>query len=499
MKGSKGNNLVAATALVLSAGWAIAWVGGLLVDSGSWVARIGLLSVGLTMAGGATMLLWHRARRNRRAAERHFEALCRIDLGSFDGQEAQDDPSPLPADNPWSGVANRVREVFLEARQRTQELKHTRSAWEIRCHRATDQQEQIKAIFSGLDEPILAIDAYDELMLANRSAEQLLKFDADDPETRLLSQVIDCQKLVDLLTATSHRKTSGHRTEEVEISDAHGNPRWYRATATKLADDDDTGQQESASEDAPRGATVAVLRDIGDQKALQKRNAEFVSALSHEMKTPLAGIKAYVELLVDGDAEDEQTQEEFLNVINGQADRLQRLIDNLLNLARIEAGVVNVNKQSQSLNDLLEEAFRIVQPAAEAKQIELVAELSPMYLGVLADRDMLLQSAINLLSNAIKYTQPQGRVTLRSRLNDNHVRFEVEDTGVGLSEEDCQRVFEKFYRVKKSKEMASGTGLGLPLAKHIVEDVHGGRLFAESTLDRGSTFIVTMPSAGQLA
>ena len=98
---------------------------------------------------------------------------------------------------------------------------------------------------------------------------------------------------------------------------------------------------------------MAVLRDIGDQKTLQKRNAEFVSSVSHEMKTPLAGIKAYVELLADGDAEDEETREEFLAVINGQADRLQRLVDNLLNLARIEAGVVQVSKQPRSLNELV--------------------------------------------------------------------------------------------------------------------------------------------------
>jgi two-component system phosphate regulon sensor histidine kinase PhoR len=216
------------------------------------------------------------------------------------------------------------------------------------------------------------------------------------------------------------------------------------------------------------------------------------------MKTPLAGIKAYVELLVDGDAEDEETQEEFLNVINGQANRLQRLVDNMLNLARIEAGVVNVNKQTLSLNELLEEALNVVQPAAEAKQIELARDLSPMYLGVLADRDMLLQSAINLLSNAVKYTREGGRVTMRSRLEDDRVRFDVQDTGVGLSQEDCQRVFDKFYRVRKDKDMASGTGLGLPLAKHIVEDVHGGRLTVESTLGEGSTFAVTMPGAGQL-
>jgi signal transduction histidine kinase len=111
---------------------------------------------------------------------------------------------------------------------------------------------------------------------------------------------------------------------------------------------------------------------------------------------------------------------------------------------------------------------------------------------------MLLQAAINLLSNAIKYTGKGGTVSLRSRLVGDQVCFEVQDTGVGLSPEDCQKIFEKFYRVKKDKDMAPGTGLGLPLAKHIVEDVHGGQLAVESTPGVGSTFSVSMHSAGQL-
>ena len=115
-----------------------------------------------------------------------------------------------------------------------------------------------------------------------------------------------------------------------------------------------------------------------------------------------------------------------------------------------------------------------------------------MYLGVFGDRDMLMQAAINLLSNAIKYTEPGGRVTLRSRLEDHQALVEVEDTGVGLSEEDCVKVFEKFYRVKKDQKMAPGTGLGLPLAKHIVEDVHGGQLTVTSQLGCGSTFRIAL-------
>jgi two-component system phosphate regulon sensor histidine kinase PhoR len=312
----------------------------------------------------------------------------------------------------------------------------------------------------------------------------------DRAKDRAVGQLLPCRKLADLLVATSRHLSTAGRGEELEIAGARGQPQWFRAAVTKVVPAGREGQPEAASTGA-----VAVLHDIASQKSLQKRNAEFVSAVSHEMKAPLAGIKAYVELLADGEAEDDATREEFLTVINGQADRLQRLVDNLLNLARIEAGVVHVNKQSRSLNELLEEAFRVIQPAAEAKRIQLAADLSPLYLGVLADRDMLLQAAINLLSNAVKYTPDGGRVTLRSRLLNDEASFEVEDTGVGLAPEDCQRVFEKFYRVKKDKNMASGTGLGLPLAKHIVEDVHGGRLTVASARGAGSTFTVTLPRA----
>jgi two-component system phosphate regulon sensor histidine kinase PhoR len=494
MDGSKYSSLLAAAALVLSAGWVIAWTGGLVADRGSWPVRFGLLAAGLALAGGSAALLVHRAQQNRRMVERHFEALCGIDPRELCSDSTPGGVVPLPAPTPWRRIADRVREAFLEHGRRLRELEHARTAANIRCRRGAAQTEQIRAI-----------DDYDELVLANRAAEELFQFDVPEGEVRALEQLVRCQKLVDLLTTTCRRRTSSSRTDEIEIRGKDGNPRWYRVTAAKLAapaeetDSSEPRHRMGVSDVSPLGGrgAVAVLRDIGEQKVLQRRNAEFVSAVSHEMKTPLAGIKAYVELLVDGDAEDEQTREEFLEVINGQADRLQRLVDNMLNLARIEAGVVNVSKTTLSLNELLEEALHVVQPSAEAKQIALASELSPMYLGVFADRDMLLQAAINLLSNAIKYTLAEGRVTLRSRLEDSHARFEVQDTGVGLSEQDCQRVFEKFYRVNKDKDMASGTGLGLPLAKHIVEDVHGGRLWAESTLGQGSTFIVTIPSTAK--
>jgi two-component system phosphate regulon sensor histidine kinase PhoR len=213
------------------------------------------------------------------------------------------------------------------------------------------------------------------------------------------------------------------------------------------------------------------------------------------MKTPLAGIKAYLELLADGEADDEQTEKQFLHVIGAETDRLQRLVDDLVELARIEADLAGATKQVQSLTDLLDDAWQSVQAQGEARHLRLVAELSNAPLRVLVDRHMITLAAAHLLSNAVKYTPPGGRVTLRSRAADEDVCFEVEDTGVGLSADDRQRVFEKFYRVPRQKDMAGGTGLGLPLVKHIVQDVHGGRIEVDSALDEGTVFRVFLPAA----
>lgn len=458
-----------------------------------WGWAVGTLLLAVAVAGLAAALgvvLW-KINAEARAFQRYLDAVCRLTPEEIMSPDVLDRLPALPDRGRWTSAVRQIRQTLDGHGRWAEDQRHQRTGVEIRLTRVTAELERMKRVLTGIPDPVLAIDEFGELLFANSTAEGLFGFDAGKTEDRALARLVHCEKLVQLLGSTAHRKSPAARSEELEFTDGQGQTHYYRAIASRI------GESSGSGEDS--GATVAVLRDIGEHKALQKRNAEFVSSVSHEMKTPLAGIKAYVELLVDGDAEDEQTREEFLGVIDGQADRLQRLVENLLNLARIEAGVVRVSKQPRSLNELLDESLRVVRPSAEAKQIELAAELSPLYLGVLADRDMLLQAVINLLSNAIKYTHPGGRVALRSRLDGEQVRFEVADTGVGLSPEDCSRVFEKFYRVSKDKNMASGTGLGLPLAKHIVEDVHGGQLTVESTLGEGTTFIVTLRAAGQLS
>jgi two-component system, OmpR family, phosphate regulon sensor histidine kinase PhoR len=471
------------------------WATGLIVaPAPNWPMRFRFLGMSFVLSMGGTYLWARHIARHQIVAQRFFESLSQIDQTKLaQGTLASDLPTVAP-ESPWFATAQRFTAVFREQSERVEHAEHQRSALEVRIRRHAARQAQIEAIFATLPEAVIAIDQHDQLILANPAAEKLLGIDISANENRAITHVLHSERLVELLSETRRRKAATQRTIEIELTDEEGKPRWYGVTARSFLKPEGTGQQRE-----PAVGIFAVLRDISLLKASHKRNAEFVSAVSHEMKTPLAGIKAYVELLVDGDAEDEQTREEFLNVINGQANRLQRLIDNLLNLARIEAGVVQVSKESTSLNELLQEAFDLVRPAAEAKQIELETDLSQLYIGVLVDRDMLMQAAINLLSNAIKYTPDKGGVTLRSRASDAAAIIEVQDTGVGLCEEDQVRVFERFYRVKKDREMASGTGLGLPLAKHIVEDVHGGQLTVESRLGEGSTFRVALPIAAQMA
>ncbi len=492
MRPNSSTNLLISVLLALVIAAAVAWAVAPVAIVEAWWLRLLVLGVLATVA--SPVLYWQLSKSGQSdtKAQQLFASLCDMEANDLNLDDAECE-CPLSLSHPWHSVYARLRDQMVEQRRRLIEAENCRARAEIRTQKVASERRQIAEILGNLQDPVLAIDQYDELLMANPSAEQLLRFSSKKAETRALESLIHCEQLVELLRDTRRRKAPSSRSSELTLIDDEGSEHSFRVTCRSLVTD-----AHDQDRNAPHGA-VAVLNDIGQLKAIQRRNAEFVSAVSHEMKAPLSGIKAYVELLADGEVEDEATREEFLGVISSQAERLQRLVDNLLNLARIEAGVVEVQKQPRSLNELMEEAMNVVTPAAEAKQIVLGTDLSPMYLEVLADRDMLLQAVINLLSNAVKYTPVGGRVTLRTRMEESQAWFEVEDSGVGLSPEDSVKVFEKFYRVKKDSQMAQGTGLGLPLAKHIVEDVHGGSLVVQSELGKGSTFRAILPSAGCMA
>jgi two-component system phosphate regulon sensor histidine kinase PhoR len=217
---------------------------------------------------------------------------------------------------------------------------------------------------------------------------------------------------------------------------------------------------------------------------------DFVSNVSHELRTPLASIKAYVELLIDGEADDEKTKREFYEVIQNEANRLGRLIDNILNISRIESGLVKIDKKPQGLTAVVKDALEVIAQQAEQKGLRLVERMTPVDYQASVDRDMLFQAVVNILSNAVKYTPPGGEIVIETAVDESQrkVVLRVADTGVGIPAQDLPFVFEKFYRADASSRMAPGTGLGLALVKHIVETVHQGRTLVESEVGKGSTF-----------
>lgn len=486
--------------LTLNRRWQVSvWYGAVLVALFAWVfefvtgtasplEHLILAALSLTAVGFAAYTSSRDASARHLAMRKFLETLCREDVGELTDPELA--CAGMTIDPAWDFTLARLAESISERVRRASDADHARASAEVRTRRTAAQRDQLRDILHAIPEAVIVVGPYDEVLIANPAAQGLLGIKSVDDSFGPLQGALKQDTFLSLLTETRKRNSSLARSASIVLTSENGIEEHYKVVCRSLGT---SGESKGAL------PSVAVtFNDISALKALQSRNAEFVSSVSHEMKTPLAGIKAYVELLSDGDADDEATRDEFLGIIKSQADRLQRLVENLLNLARIEAGVVKVNKRVCSLNEVVQEAFHVLAPTAELKNIKLSNELSSMYLGVFADHDTLLQATINLGSNAIKYTPDGGKVTFRTRIADHEVSFEVEDTGVGLNEQDRLKVFEKFYRVKKDSEMAPGTGLGLPLVKHIIEDVHGGRIEVESELGKGSTFRMVLPGTDQI-
>jgi two-component system, OmpR family, phosphate regulon sensor histidine kinase PhoR len=247
-----------------------------------------------------------------------------------------------------------------------------------------------------------------------------------------------------------------------------------------------------------RGATVgavAVFHDVTELKRLEKVRQEFVANVSHELRTPLTAIKGYAETLRDGGLRDPETAAEFVRVIHRHAERLRALIEDLLDLAAVEQGEARLKPAVVRARDVVAQAEGLVRPAAEARGQTLAIDLPADLPDILADRDRLAQILINLLDNAVKFTREGGRVTLSAKAAEGSVVLAVSDNGVGIPPADLPRIFERFYRVGRSRDRREGgTGLGLAIAKHLTQAM-GGTIEVESVQGSGTTFRVSLPAA----
>ncbi|MBQ3568583.1 MAG: HAMP domain-containing protein, partial [Anaerotignum sp.] len=238
---------------------------------------------------------------------------------------------------------------------------------------------------------------------------------------------------------------------------------------------------------------VVVLQDITEQKKLDDMRKEFVANVSHELRTPLTTVKSYTETLLDGAMEEKELAEEFLTIINSEADRMAFLVRDLLQLTRFDNKQVRLDMTEIEMNDFLSMTVRQNKIHAEAKNQELSFEPYEHMVVVHGDRDRVGQVVNNIVTNAIKYSLEQATIRIFVTEDEQFFKINVKDTGMGISREDLPRIFERFYRVDKARSRAmGGTGLGLAIAKEIMES-HGGRLTAESEYGKGTTMTMWFP------
>jgi two-component system phosphate regulon sensor histidine kinase PhoR len=248
---------------------------------------------------------------------------------------------------------------------------------------------------------------------------------------------------------------------------------------------------------------ILVFHDMTELRRLEIIRKDFVANVSHELRTPLTSIKGYIEALLDGAKDDPGTSTQFLNIILKQSDRLNLILEDLLQLSKIESGQVQFKREPLHIQSITERTLAMIKPLADKKGHRLVSFLEDNLPSVLGDEDRLIQILSNLFENAVKYTPENGTITVAAHpVSDDAeqpgivtaVELSVTDTGIGIPEMERPRVFERFYRVDKARSRElGGTGLGLAIVKHIVEGL-GGRVWVEANAPTGSRFVVRLPA-----
>jgi two-component system phosphate regulon sensor histidine kinase PhoR len=353
-----------------------------------------------------------------------------------------------------------------------------------------EDRQQLRTILSSMVEGVIALDSEERIVFANDRAGQLLDFRAPTVVGRRLWEVARHPALQDLVK----RALIGPADCDGEVNSEGPVARSLTVQAARLPG-------------TPVRGVVLVLHDTSEIRRLERLRQEFVANVSHELKTPLSVIKACIETLLDGAADDAEHRGPFLEQIASQADRLHALILDLLSLASIESSSEVYEYQPVALEPLVTRCLQRHRARAESRN--QILETTPPSAGspgtpaesaaepvlAWADEEAVSQILDNLVDNALKYTPPGGRVCVRWGARNGQVHLEVEDTGIGIPENDLPHIFERFYRVDKARSRAmGGTGLGLSIVKHLTQALNGS-VSAVSRIGEGSTFTISLPRA----
>ncbi|MBF2490703.1 two-component system histidine kinase PnpS [Listeria marthii] len=338
-------------------------------------------------------------------------------------------------------------------------------------------EQRLNAIVQNLVSGVMLINIDKQVIMTNRTMYQILG------ETEITGkpfyEVIKSFALSQLIEATFETKT----IQQKEIILYFPREMILDASVSPIL-----------AENGEITGIILLLHDITQIRHLENVRSEFVTNVSHELKTPVTALKGFAETLLDGAMYDEMLLKKFLTIIKEESDRLHRLIMDILALSRIEQNPVPENIEIVDMDDVIEQSARTIFEMATEKNIQVtIPEKTSTPVTIETDRDKLQQILINLLSNAINYTPVDGKVEVKLIDHEAEVIIEVTDNGIGIPAKDIDRVFERFYRVDKARSRHSGgTGLGLSIVKHLVENC-GGRIEVESQEEVGSTFRVTLP------
>ncbi|MGW7930058.1 two-component system histidine kinase PnpS [Staphylococcus xylosus] len=361
-----------------------------------------------------------------------------------------------------------TRELFVttnELARRLQRLNHKQKL----------QSNRLKTTVENIPSSILMIDKYGEIVVANKSFYHVFTPDeAVEHKSYVDFTDVKLQKLI-----TEAFKVEKPIYDQIKLTIDQVHEKYFDTACVPIL---------SRTRKNLYGMVI-VLHDITNLKKLENLRREFVANVSHELKTPITSIKGFAETLLDGAKNDEQTLNEFLKIISKESDRIETLVFDLLDLSHVEQQT-EIETAYMSLSDIAETTIKNMRKIAEDKNITIINEIDSDIV-IDANQDKVSQVALNLLSNAISYSKEDSDVIIRVYKDEQKRIMEVQDFGIGISQEERKHIFERFYRVDKARSRDSGgTGLGLSITKHIME-AHGGRINVYSTVGKGSTFRVT--------
>ena len=348
---------------------------------------------------------------------------------------------------------------------------------------AETERHQVEAVIFSISEAVIVTNRYDELLMANQAAQDLYDFRLDLHNLSPIEQVVDDPDLLKMIKLVRQDESRALVRLLQRTHPLSGQKLDLKVTASCILD----------SHRRDIGA-IMVVHDMTSESDLARLKDDFVSCVSHELKTPLSSIRGYAEMIAEGEADSIELCRKYCLIIQEQADRLNRLIDDVLNLSRLESGRVDLQLEPFDLSGVISDVTAALRPQAQAKSIELDVQVQSDDLILLADCDMIYQALLNLVGNALKYSPAQQKVTIRAwQDEDAQIAIEVTDQGPGIPGESLERIFEKFYRVPENNSIAGGTGLGLYLVREIIENLHQGRIDVRSQIGLGSTFTITLP------